>query len=542
MKQPARANRAQIGDAAMRLTFHGACHTVTGSCFMIEHAGAHVLVDCGMFQGSKTEKELNYRAFPFAPAKVDAVVLTHAHIDHSGLLPKLVKAGFKGPIHATAATADLCAVMLPDSGHIQEMEVEQLNRRNVRRGRREVEPIYTFEDAQTALESFRPKPYGQWFDVANGVRARFWNAGHLLGSASVEIEAGEQKLLFSGDIGTKAKLLQTDPTGPAGVDHLICESTYGDRVRNDLSKTSRRAALLAEVQAARARGQALLIPSFAVERTQELLVDLVALIEAGSIAECPIFIDSPLATRATEVFRAHAGELEDGAALVRAIGSDRVRFTETVEQSKAIARLRGFHIILSASGMCEAGRIRHHLRNWLWHTGATVLLVGYQAQGTLGRILQDGASEVRIMGEQIRVGAAIRTLDVYSGHADAEELTEWIAARQPIRGKIFLVHGEERGITGLRDRLATALPATPVITPTLDQCFAIDGLLAEPCAGQSPRLAPEHLGHIDWHNDLSKLVLEIDAAVQQAADEKARARLIRRLRRALHPLEEDIVR
>jgi metallo-beta-lactamase family protein len=517
----------------MRLTFHGASHAVTGSCYLVEQAGARILVDCGMFQGSKSEKELNYREFPFSPADIDAVVLTHAHIDHSGLLPKLVKAGFRGPIHATGGTADLCAVMLPDSGHIQEMEVEQLNRRNARRGHDPVTPIYTAEDAEACLQQFRPHPYDTWIKVASGVRVRFWNAGHLLGSASVEIQTGDETLLFSGDIGTHAKLLQMDPTGPSNIDHLICESTYGDTVRGSLSKASRRAALLVEVLAARGRGEALLIPSFAVERTQELLVDLVALIEAGSIPECPIFIDSPLATKATEVFRKHARELEDGDALVRALHSERVRFTESVEQSKAIGRLRGFHVILSASGMCEAGRIRHHLRNWLWHTGATVLFVGFQAQGTLGRILQEGAREVRIMGEQIRVGAAIRSLDVYSGHADANELMAWIAARQPVRGHIFLVHGEERGIAGLTKRLAAALPQIPVVAPVLDQCFTISGSDAESCGGKAPRVAIETPGRLDWHNDLSKLVLDIDAAVQAEADERSRARLIRRLRRAL---------
>lgn len=521
----------------MRLRFHGASHTVTGSCFLLEGDGARILIDCGMFQGSKTEKELNYRDFPFTPAQVHAVVLTHAHIDHSGLLPKLVKHGFNGHIHATYPTGDLCSVMLPDSAHIQEMEVEQLNRRNRQRGQDEVEPIYNDEDAEQTLTQFVPHDYGAWFDAAPGFRARFWNAGHLLGSASVEIEAttrnGTTRLLFSGDIGTRAKLLQMDPEGPQGVDHLICESTYGDTIRPPLSLQARRGALKHEVLAAAKRGGALIIPSFAVERTQELVADLVALSDTKDIPECPIFIDSPLATRASEVFMAHSDDVQDGGALLHALKHHNVRFTESVEQSKAIGRFRGFHIVLSASGMCEAGRIRHHLKNWLWRSDATVLLVGFQAQGTLGRILQEGAAVVRIMGEQVRVAASIRTLDIYSGHADADGLVQWINERLPVRGQIFLVHGEEEAIAGLKGRLQQILPTQTITAPMLDDCVELDGAKATPICGPAPRLAQEGLGHRDWHNDLSRLVLDIDDAIRKAGDEKARGIIIRRLRRAL---------
>lgn len=521
----------------MRLRFHGASHTVTGSCFLLEGDGASILIDCGMFQGSKTEKELNYRDFPFTPSQIHAVVLTHAHIDHSGLLPKLVKHGFKGHIHATRPTADLCSVMLPDSAHIQEMEVEQLNRRNRQRGQDEVEPIYNDEDAEQTLTQFAAHDYDRWIDVAPGFRARFWNAGHLLGSASVEIEAatrkGTTRLLFSGDIGTKAKLLQVDPEGPKGIDHLICESTYGDTQRPTLSVQARRASLKREVLEAARRGGALLIPSFAVERTQELIADLVALADAKDIPECPIFIDSPLAMRASEVFRAHTHEMHDGGALLHALNHHNVRFTESVEQSKAIGRFRGFHIVLSASGMCEAGRIRHHLKNWLWRSDATVLLVGFQAQGTLGRILQEGAAVVRIMGEQVRVAASIRTLDIYSGHADADGLVQWVNERAPVHGQIFLVHGEEEALAGLKARLSQIMPTQIVSAPLLDDCVELDGAKATPVCGPAPRLSQEGLGHRDWHNDLSRLVLDIDEQIRKAADEKTRRVLIRRLRRAL---------
>ena len=374
---------------------------MTGSCFLFQTQSGRFLVDCGLFQGSKTLKALNYGAFPFHPADIDIVLLTHAHIDHSGLLPKLVREGFRGRIFATRGTIDLCSFMLPDAGSIQESEVRTLNRRKSARGRSEVTPIYTEADAVAALDSFRPIEYEAWFEVMRGVRARYWNAGHLLGSASVELEfAGEgssgapMRLLVSGDVGPDAKLLQPDPEAPTGFDYVIAESTYGDTDRPPTTPDARRKRLADEVrEAARANG-AMLIPAFAVERTQELIVDLIDLMERREVPTAPIFLDSPLAIRATEVFRQHSSSLDPDVDLKRLLNSPHLRFTETVDESKAIAKLTGFHIIIAASGMCEAGRIRHHLKRWLWNRGATVLLVGFQAQGTLGRFLDDGVKAV----------------------------------------------------------------------------------------------------------------------------------------------------
>ncbi|WP_315974874.1 MBL fold metallo-hydrolase [Microvirga yunnanensis] len=350
---------------SLHLHFNGAARTVTGSCFLLETDAARVLVDCGMFQGSKSERELNYRDFPFQPAGISALCLTHAHIDHSGLIPKLVKAGFKGPIYATAATVDLASIMLPDSGHIQELEVDQLNRRNRRRGRPTVAPIYTAEDAVACLGQFRPVPYSEWQPVAPGFRARYWNAGHLLGSASIEMEVtpdggGEPiRLLFSGDVGPDHRLLHPDPDGPVNLDYVVLEATYGDTDRTGVTQERRRRLLRDEVRAAMQPSGVLLIPSFAVERTQELLVDLLELMEAGELPDIPVFIDSPLATKASAIFKKHAGELRNGSDLVQALGSRWVRFTESVEESKAIDRIHSFHIIIAASGMCEAGRRCH---------------------------------------------------------------------------------------------------------------------------------------------------------------------------------------
>ncbi|MGY4314127.1 MBL fold metallo-hydrolase RNA specificity domain-containing protein [Bradyrhizobium sp. JR3.5] len=527
---------------SVTIQFCGAARTVTGSCHLFETRSGRFLVDCGLFQGHKTLKELNYGAFPFRPADIDAVLLTHAHIDHSGLLPKLVRNGFAGHILATRGTIDLCSYMLPDAGSIQESEVAALNRRNATRGRAEVTPIYTQADAVSAMQSFVPVAYQEWNDVLPGVRARYWNAGHLLGSASIEIECVDGdalrkplRILASGDIGPDAKLLQPDPEAPAGFDYVISESTYGDRERSPIAADARRARLAVEVREAAARQGPLLIPAFAVERTQELIVDLVDLMERSEVPAAPIFLDSPLAIHATEVFRNHASSLDQDVDARRLLNSPQLRFTETVEESKAIARLTGFHIIIAASGMCDAGRIRHHLKNWLWNARATVLLVGFQARGTLGRFLVDGAKAVRLWGNEIRVAATIRSIDDYSGHADGAELARWIAARRPIERGLFLVHGEEPAINGLAERVSERIiPAARVFEPLLDDIFALS--TAPPTSldvSRRRRLAPEAVVALDWHNDMSKLVLDISDRLAAAADDRARGIIVRRLRRAL---------
>jgi metallo-beta-lactamase family protein len=522
----------------LRLTFHGASRCVTGSCFRLETDHGQLLVDCGMFQGPKSEKELNYRPFPFVPHDLGAVILSHAHIDHSGLLPKLTRHGYRGPIYATSATMDLAAVMLPDSAYIQESEVEQLNRRNARRHRPAVEPIYRLADATRCVEQFREAAYGAWFEPLPGVRARFWNAGHLLGSASIEVEAkdGERtvRILFSADIGPDYKLLHPDPTGPTGLDYILCEGTYGDRDRIDATAENRRIVLRDEVRAAINPKGALLIPSFAVERAQELISDLVQLMREGQLPEIPIYVDSPLAAKATKVFADHAADLEAGDDLVRGLRSRNVRFTESVEESKALDRLDHFHIVIAASGMCEAGRIRHRLKNWLWRDEATVLLVGFQAQGTLGRILKDGATEVRIQGEAFKVRARIRSIDLYSGHADGPELAEWIRERLPLRHQLFLIHGEVPALLGLQARVEGMIDPSRIVLPAIDQSFELTPSGARALtAAPPPRVEPEAVGHLDWHNDVSRLILDVNDALAKVPDDKARGVLIRRLRGAL---------
>lgn len=519
-----------------RLQFFGAAGCVTGACMLLTTRTASVLIDCGMFQGSKTLKALNYEPFPFAPSAVDAVLLTHAHIDHSGLLPKLLLAGYRNSIFATQGTIDLCGVLLPDSGAIQEFEVETLNRRNARHGQQTVTPIFTKADAEASLARFTAVPFQSWIDVAPGVRARWWNAGHILGAASIEVEVSEggekQTLLFSGDLGPGGRSFQDDPEGPGGIDHLILESTYGDVERAAVSDVERKRVLAAELMAAHVAGGPLLIPAFAVERTQELITDILELMESDQAPPAPIFLDSPLAIRACGVFLRHDNGAETPFEKLRE--SRWLRFTENVEESRATERVRGWHIILAASGMCDAGRVRHHLNRLLWRAEATVLLTGYQAIGTLGRLLQEGRTAVRIQGEDIKVQARIRTIDVYSGHADANGLVAWAKARVPILGGILLMHGEPANLGGLSGRLAGAFPEMQVIVAELDRAYALSPasrIVAQPLAGA--RLRADDPGRLDWHNARSALLLELNARLAAAPDDAAREALIAKLAQAL---------
>jgi metallo-beta-lactamase family protein len=523
----------------LKLEFHGAARTVTGSNYLIDNGTSKVLIDCGMFQGSRTESELNYRPFPYDPKSISVLILTHAHIDHTGLVPKLVKHGFTGKIICTEATKDLCAIMLPDSGFIQEMEVKKLNERNRQKGIPEVEAIYGLDDAMKSLELFEGHPFEAWISPVPGMRIKYWNAGHLLGSASIEVEldrAGDKPLrvLFSGDLGPDNKMLEADPEAPVGWDYVICESTYGGKDRFERSLEKRREILATEVKDAAARGGVMLIPSFAVERTQEVVTDLVYLMDHGMAPKANIFIDSPLANKATAVFRKHAGELQNGAELAKAFASPNVKATESVDESKALNLFKGFHIVIAASGMAEAGRIRHHLRNRLWQKSTTVLLVGFQARGSLGSLLEDGATHVKIMGDDITVAATIRRIEDYSGHADGPELVQWLKERLPIAKSVFLTHGEEAPQVALAEAIRGFVKDDCIIRPRLDDVYNLD---TPQCAliesETKPRIDPTHVAKLDWHNDLQSLVLDIDEKMRGTADQKQRGVLVRRLRKAL---------
>ncbi len=531
----------------VHLSFFGGAGTVTGSCFLLEAEKSRILIDCGLFQGSKTITELNYGDFPFAPAAIDAVILTHAHIDHAGLIPKLIKGGFKGTVHATAGTRGLLTYMLPDSGYIQENEVERRNQRRQREGKPRLTPIYGRDDAERAIEQFSDQDYEVWFDAASSIRARFWNAGHILGSSSVEIEIAQGaggdpiRLLFSGDLGPEHKAFHPDADAPSGFDYVICESTYGNRTRQEMPVEDRRARLADLASRVIEKEGPLIIPAFAVERTQELLSDLVAIMHDGALAKIPVFLDSPLARNATQVFKSHAEDLEDLRDIASPFGLPNFHTTETVGESKAIDRLRGAMIVISASGMCDAGRIRHHLKSFLWQDAATVLLVGYQVPGTLGALLSDGKQTVRIHREDVEVRAEILHVDWYSGHADRDTLCEWISARCPIRRGLFLVHGEAPAAEALRDRLMNTGFDAPIIVPQLDERFALDADKPKRIkASTMRRLDPEHAGgKPDWRNMLSEFSIDLRQNLDAEARDEARERLLADLKQVLARFDES---
>jgi len=506
------------------LHFHGAAGTVTGSCYRVDHPGGHFLVDCGLFQGNRSVRELNLKPTPFDVKSIDFLLLTHAHIDHVGLLPKLYAEGWRGAAWMTEPTAGLLEYMLPDSAGIQESEAERETRKRSRRGDEPVKPLYTKADADEALKHRQTCAYESWIEPGPGVRARYWNAGHIIGSASIEIEVmdGDKpvRLMFSGDIGPDEKVFYKEPDAPAGFDYIVCESTYGGRERDDYTLLQRREALKAEINTALGRGGNLLIPTFAVERSQELLHDIGYLIKTGEIDPSLVFLDSPLASKVTGVYRKYAKMFEDVELGADELFNDpRFRIIESVADSQAINSIRGGAIIMSASGMCDAGRIKHHLRANLIRRNATVLFVGYQAPGTLGHVILTGAKQARIHGKLVPIRASIRSLGNYSAHADHSELMDWIKARLPAHGAIFLSHGEDEERQALRKALmATGLGGDQIILPQLDDYFELAATgIAGQAAAATPRIDPNQV-HFDWHNAFSDFTIRLSQRLQEGTD------------------------
>jgi len=443
----------------MKLTFWGAAKTVTGSMHQLSIEGNCVLLDCGQYQGRRKEAEERNRNFPFPCADITAVLLSHAHIDHSGNLPLLVKNGFKGPIYTSPGTADLCRPMLADAASIQEKDAEFLNKRYLRRkslhmplraGDHPVEPLYTVEDAQATFPLFRPIPLHTPTSIAPGLRYQSFEAGHMLGSTfmllDLESSGRKVRLGFTGDLGRTGLPIIRDPEHLPGADYLIMESTYGDRVHEPIVSVSGRLADI--VNRTHQRGGKMIVPAFAVGRTQQLVLLLHQLINAGKIPSFPIFVDSPLAVNVTDVFRDHP-ELfdEEAEAFVNdhedPFGFKRLTYIRDVEQSKALNDLRGPFMVISASGMCEAGRVLHHLKNNIGDPRNTVLLTGYQAENTLGRKIEAGQAEVPIFGEPVALRAEVERLDALSGHADREEMLAWLKPIASGLKRVFLVHGEQ---------------------------------------------------------------------------------------------------
>jgi len=511
---------------SVTLHFHGAAGTVTGSCYRVVHPGGQFLVDCGLFQGNKSVRDLNLKPTPFDPKDIDFLLLTHAHIDHAGLLPKLYAEGWRGPMWMTEPSAGLLEYLLPDSAGIQESEAERETKKRGRRGDEPARPLYTMADAEEALQHRHTCQYKEWIEPGRGVRARFWNAGHIIGSASIEVEVmnGDGKpvrLMFSGDIGPDEKVFYAEPEGPAGFDYILCESTYGGRERADYTLVERREALKAEIVQAMQRGGNLIIPAFAVERSQELLHDIGVLIKNGEIDPKLVVLDSPLASKVTGVYRKYSKLFEDTELSADELFSDpRFRIIEAVEDSKALNAIKGGAIIMSASGMADAGRIKHHLRNNLIRSNATVLFVGYQAPGTLGQIILSGAKEVRIHGTLVPVRAAIKSMGNYSAHADHSELMDWIIARLPAHGALFLTHGENEERHALREALVAAgkLGGDQVILPELDDYFELTAAGIKAALKPAARRVDLRQLPQDWHNLFSDFTIRLSQRLHELPD------------------------
>ncbi len=434
----------------MKLTFWGAAQTVTGSMHHVEAAGKRFLLDCGLYQGRRQEAIDRNSHFPFPVSSIDGVILSHAHIDHSGNLPTLVRNGYSGPIYTTPATIDLCLAMLADSAFIQQKDAEFCNRRREHRrqiGRddRECTPLYTVEDAEHTFSLFRRVGLEEQKQVADGFRYRTFDAGHMLGATAMVLEADGVRLAFSGDVGRPGLPIIRDPEKLDPADYLIMESTYGDRFHK--KDRSRRGETAEVVNRTAGRGGKIIVPSFAVGRTQQLVLLLHQLMDADRIPSIPIYVDSPLAINATEVFRKHPECWNQEARQFLTDGRDpfgfgRLKYVREASESKALNSLHGPFLVIAASGMCEAGRVLHHLRNSIEDSRNTILITGFQAEHTLGRKILQGDSEVPVFGEPMRLRAEVASLDELSGHADQRELIEWMRPIARGKKKVFLVHGE----------------------------------------------------------------------------------------------------
>jgi metallo-beta-lactamase family protein len=434
----------------IKVTCLGASGCVTGSCFLVENTlGKRVLVDCGLFQGGKQMELRNFRDWDFVPSQISTLFLTHAHIDHSGRIPKLVRDGFKGRIITSPPTAQLLEIMLLDAAHVQEMDAQWQSRKNRRKANNDIKPLYTVEDAHKSLQYLNPVEAGEIMTVEEGIKARLRNSGHILGASILELwlQEGnkEIKIVFSGDIGMANQLIIKQPQEVYNADYLFVESTYGNREHKDFEASKEE--LLEAINFAVSHGEKVIIPAFAIERTQEILYILSSFQRAGRLPDIPIFLDSPLAIKATEIFKANRKYFDDEALAIVKEGNDpfempNLRYCPTSVESMAINDHKGSAIIIAGSGMCNAGRVKHHLKHNLWREGASVVIVGFQAQGTPGRLIVEGRKTVKFLGEDVAVKAKVFTIGGFSAHADQSGLLEWVGNFQEAGPHVFVVHGE----------------------------------------------------------------------------------------------------
>ena len=542
----------------MKITFLGATRMVTGSNFLVEAAGKKFLVDCGLYQGKKELELENYRPFDYNPAEIDFMLLTHAHIDHSGRIPKLYNEGFKNPIYAHKATCDLCGIMLPDSGHIQEMESEWKNKKRERKGEQTYPPLYTAEDAINSLELFTPVKYDEIIEIDENIHVRFNDAGHMLGSSIIELwineDGKETKTVFSGDIGNNDIPLLDSPTMIESCDYLVMESTYGSRLH--MKNDEKAEMFLNIVSETIDNGGTVVIPSFAVGRTQEILYELNKIKENRddeefrrkykTLMKVPVYVDSPLAISATEIFRQNTDLFEDEIKEKIEAGDNPLefpglKFTQTADESKALNESTEPCIIISASGMCDVGRIKHHLKHNIWNPKNTILFVGYQAPGTLGYSIVNGAKKVTLFGEEIAVNARIEYIEGYSGHADQEWLMNFIYSFITKPKHIFLVHGEEESQDVLKNKILeeTGIGVSiPEYGETYDVCDELRIV-------NKIKIRKSHTIKQEILNRLEKLHLEMkDMEVyvkQDVDDEQLRDEDLFRINEKIKDLEKQIL-
>lgn len=486
----------------MKIQFLGAAKTVTGSCHMMETQGHRFAVDCGMHQGNAEIEKRNYDTWKYNPAEIDFFLITHAHIDHSGLLPRMVKEGFNGTIYCTPPTRDLLDIMLRDSAYIQEMEAEWRNKKRQRYGKGLKHPLYTIADAERTLSLIKTVNYQESFNPFPELTVTYQDAGHILGSAFVELcveeEEGKFKAVFSGDLGRPDQLLIRDPSIIRDAHYLFMESTYGDRDHKD--EQASREELAEAIAYSYANGEKVIIPAFAVERTQEVLYSLYLLEKEGRLpADMPVYVDSPMAIRATEVFRKHPAYFDEDTKAILEAGEDplkltNLKYTLDTSQSMAINDSDGPAVVISASGMCNAGRIKHHLRHNLWRPGASIVFVGYQGKGTPGRRIVDGVEKIRILGDEIAVKAKIFTIGGFSAHAGQSEMLEWLKHFTTKTMKVFLVHGENKKQRTLAKLITETFGLDVHIPDYLEQCTMEPG---KPLVTELDQEAARP--HIDWN-------------------------------------------